>query len=248
MRVETVLTIKLDAEDAERLTPPVADLVAGAKFTAGSFQVRFHHAADTARRFIEVLDEIEVDYGIHEERSFSVAEIERAPALHIARSTSVAASQPGLRACPHRLPEAGPEQTPAPELRDAPETLARTATGGLMVDEQMAALLIRNHITGCLLRPAREAGGALSKWFEVLPIHRLPPMHSPPTRFIHEPERACPECGGAVPMALVTTLADVGDYFDPDNGTPCDRLPADHFGDPAHRRDCSHRSNCAHRD
>ncbi|MCP2243307.1 hypothetical protein [Lentzea aerocolonigenes] len=58
----------------------------------------------------------------------------------------------------------------------------------------------------------------------------------------------CPGCGGIVPMALVTTLADVGDYLDPDNDTRLDRLPADHFGDPAHRRDCSHRSNCANRD
>ena len=102
------------------------------------------------------------------------------------------------------------------------EELVLDYAHGVVPDEQMAALLIRNHITGCLLRPAREAGGALSKWFEVLPIHRLPPMHSPPTRFIHEPERACPECGqgGLILQSLpfydcdVDKLADVNLSFE----------------------------------
>jgi hypothetical protein len=195
MRVETVLTIKLDADEADRLTPLAADLVAGAKFTAGSYQVRFHHAADAARRFIDVLDDIDVDYGIHEERTFSSDEIDRAPALHVARTAPVTPGRTPGGACPHRVTEGGTAPAPAPEVEGIEGPLARTSTGSLMVDEPLASALIREHITGCLLRPMAEKGGKLSRWFELVAINRLPPMHSPPTRFIHEPERACPECG-----------------------------------------------------
>jgi hypothetical protein len=222
MRVETVLTIKLDADEADRLTPLAAELVAGARFTAGSYQVRFHHAADAARRFIGVLDEIDVDYGIHEERTFSAEEIERAPALHVARTAPVATVRRADGECPHRQPDPGAEPAPTPEIRSAPDAFARTETGSLMVDEALASTLIRNHITGCLLRPVRETSGALSRWFELVPINRLPPMHSPPTRFLHEPERACPACGqgGLLLQSLpfydvdVETFADVNLSFE----------------------------------
>jgi hypothetical protein len=223
MRVETVLTIKLDAQEAERLTPLAAELVSGARFTAGSYQVRFHHAADAARRFIGVLDEIDVDYGIHEERTFSADEIERAPALHVARTSPVGVATPLPEGeCPHRQAETGPDHAPPPRLDEVPDSFARTATGSLMVDEPLAATLIRKHITGCLLRPLREKAGGLSRWFELVPIHRLPPMHSPPTRFIHEPERACPECGqgGIILQSLpfydvdVEKIADVNLSFE----------------------------------
>jgi hypothetical protein len=196
MRVETVLTIKLDDEQAERLTPLAADLVAGARFSAGSYQVRFHHAADAARRFMGLLEEIEVGYGVHEERSFSADEIERAPALHVARTAPVIQAQNTEGTCTHR--QAGHEDEAAAEtseLDSLPGALARTATGSLMVDESLATTLIRQHISGCLLRPFKDRKGGLSRWFEILPIHRLPPMQSPPTRFVHEPEGACPECG-----------------------------------------------------
>jgi hypothetical protein len=51
----------------------------------------------------------------------------------------------------------------------------------------------------------------------------------------------CPECGAPVPMARVATIADLGDYLDPDNDTWVDHLPAEHHGDPAHHARCSHR-------
>ena len=42
-------------------------------------------------------------------------------------------------------------------------------------------------------------------------------------------------------LLLSATVADLGDYLDPDNDTRFDHLPLEHFGDPAHRTDCSHR-------
>jgi hypothetical protein len=196
MRIETVLTIKLEDDEAERLNPLAEDLVGGARFSGGSYQVRFHHAADAARKFMGLLEELEIGFGLHEERSFSAEEIERAPALHVARTSPLVAGPEKTGICSHRAAAAGEDEESGPaELESLAGGLARTASGSLMVDEALASVLIKKHISGCLLRPHRDKSGTFTRWFEMVPIHRLPPMHSPPTRFVHEPEGACPECG-----------------------------------------------------
>jgi hypothetical protein len=46
----------------------------------------------------------------------------------------------------------------------------------------------------------------------------------------------CPECDAPVPVTRIATLADLGDYLDPDT----DIWPADEcHDDPAHRPGCS---------
>jgi hypothetical protein len=196
MRIETVLTLKLEEDEAERLNPLADDLVGGARFSGGSYQVRFHHAADAARKFMGLLEELEIGFGLHEERSFSANEIERAPALHVARTSPLVVGPEKTGVCSHRVatqPDAD-DSKPA-DLESVAGGLARTGSGSYMVDESLASVLIKEHISGCLLRPHRSSKGAFTRWFEMVPIHRLPPMHSPPTRFVHEPEGACPECG-----------------------------------------------------
>jgi hypothetical protein len=195
MRVETVLTIKLDDDDAERLNPLAYELVAGAQFTAGSFQVRFHHANDAARRFMTLLEEVAIGYGLHEERSFTSEEIERAPALHVARTAPMVNAPENDAICTHRTATTTDDREPPADLESLKGGIARTGSGSFMIDEKLAAVLIKEHISGCLLRPHRNKTGSLSRWFELVPLHRLPPMQSPPTRFVHEPEGACPECG-----------------------------------------------------
>jgi hypothetical protein len=195
MRVETVLTIKLDDDEAERLNPLASDLVAGAQFTAGSYQVRFHHANDAARKFMTLLEEIEIGYGLHEERSFTSDEIERAPALHVARTAPMVEAPKGTGVCTHRKAATADDRASPTTLDTLTGSLARTAAGSFMVDEKLAAVLIKEHISGGILRPHRDKGGSLTRWFELVPLHRLPPMQSPPTRFVHEPDGACPECG-----------------------------------------------------
>ncbi len=200
MRLETVVTVRLSAMEAERLTSALEEVLPGATFGEGTYQVRFHHANEAARRVTDILEDLEAEFRIHEERSFSPDEIDHASALHLTRperivvsSLGAALAEPTCRHATDQLIEA----PPALELSaDSPPTMfARTATGGFVVDESLAATLIREHITGCLLRPVKEPGGTLTRWFEVLPTHRLPPMHSPPTRFVHDPEGVCPECG-----------------------------------------------------
>jgi hypothetical protein len=43
-----------------------------------------------------------------------------------------------------------------------------------------------------------------------------------------------------VPIARVATLADLGDYLDPDNDEKNDHLPTEFNGDPGHRASCLH--------
>lgn len=50
----------------------------------------------------------------------------------------------------------------------------------------------------------------------------------------------CPGCGGNAPLARVATLADLGDYCDPDNDDRFDHLPVECDGDPGHHPDCPH--------
>ena len=67
----------------------------------------------------------------------------------------------------------------------------------------------------------------------------VPDFTAPSDRWLLIDE--CPECGGIVPMARVATIADLGDYLDPDNDTRLEHLPTEHHGDPAHDNHCSHR-------
>jgi hypothetical protein len=50
----------------------------------------------------------------------------------------------------------------------------------------------------------------------------------------------CPGCGGTVPLARVATVADLGDWLDPNNDKRYDHLPAEEHGDPGHRPHCPH--------
>src|ERR1700752_5265426 len=101
MRIETVLTIKLEEDKADHLNPRAEELVGGARFTGGSYQVRFHHAAEAARQFMGLLEELEIGFGLHEERSFSAEEIERAPALHVARTSPLVMGPEKTGVCMH---------------------------------------------------------------------------------------------------------------------------------------------------
>ncbi len=201
MKLETVLTVRLTTDQAEGLTAGIAELLPGATFGEGAYQVRFHHAPDAVRQVVEILDNLEIGYDAHEERSFSQDEIEHASALRLGRPDRVVIGGPradlAQPTCRHAVDS--DDAYPLTHLQltdDLPATtFARTVTGGFVVDESLAATLIREHISGCLLRPVRQEQGAVTRWFEVLPTHRLPPMHSPPTKFVHDPEGVCPECG-----------------------------------------------------
>lgn len=195
MRVELVVTFRLSGEEAERLNPLLPPVMPGVAFGEGAWQVRFHHAQETVRAFARALVEIDVGFDVREERLFLADEIERAPALKLHEAPLVPTlREDGAATCAHR-PRADEAAPPIRLATDDPFRFGRTSTGELVVDETLAAALIRGHVEGCLLRPVAATDGGGSPYFEVVPVHRLPPMHSPPTRFALNPEGACPACG-----------------------------------------------------
>ncbi|HYC76523.1 MAG TPA: hypothetical protein VEI02_02745 [Planctomycetota bacterium] len=194
MRNETVVVFRLNEEDAERLNPLLPDFMPGVSFRGGAWQVRFHHASEAVRAFARALVEVDVGFDVREERSFRVEEIDRAPALRLHRAPLVRARRAaGDGACEHLVRDV--DDSPVRLEEDDAFRLARTTGGDLLVDERIAAALIRERVGGCLLRPVQDAQGATSPYFEIVPVHRLPPMHSPPTRFARKPENVCPVCG-----------------------------------------------------
>jgi hypothetical protein len=222
MRVETVVVFSLSDGEAEHLNPLLPPFMPGVVFRGGSWQVRFHHAPDAVRAFARSLVEVDVGFDVREERSFKPEEIERAPALRL-HDAPVVASIPAATTggCRHR--SRGDEDAPLVQLAtEASFRVARTDTGELLVDERVAAALIREHVEGCLLRPVTAPDGAASPFFEVVPVHRLPPMHSPPTRFSKNAEGACAVCGrGGIELASppfydvdVDALADVNATYE----------------------------------
>jgi hypothetical protein len=222
MRVEVVVSFRLTEDEAAQLNPLLPPVMPGVSFREGGWQVRFHHAPEVVKSFARALVEVDVGFDVREERLFKSEEIERAPALKLHEAPVV----PVLRShdngsCSHR----GRADEKSPNLRlavDGGFRFAKTPAGDLVVDEAVAAAMIREHVEGCLLRPVEGTDGRDSRYFEVVPVHRLPPMHSPPTRFARHPEGACPECGqGGVDLVSpafydckLEALADVNATFE----------------------------------
>jgi hypothetical protein len=223
MRVETVVLFSLSEEEAEQLNPLLPPIMPGVTFRGGSWQVRFHHAAEAVRAFARSLVEADVGFDVREERSFRPEEIERAPALRLHEAPTVLSlsNAPQGGGCRHQARD--DEDAPLVRLAgDSEFRVARTASGELLVDERVAAALIREHVEGCLLRPVTAPDGGATPYFEVVPVHRLPPMHSPPTKFSKSSEGGCAVCGrGGIELASpsfydvdVGALADVNATYE----------------------------------
>ncbi len=222
MRVEVVVSFRLSEDEAAKLNPHLPPVMPGVSFREGGWQVRFHHAPEVVKSFARALVEVDVGFDVREERSFKTEEIERAPALKLHDAPLVPVHRYLEHGhCTHR----GRADQKAPALRLAADDafrLARTGGGDLLVDEELAAAMIREHVEGCLLRPVSGTDGRDSRYFEVVPVHRLPPMHSPPTRFAKNPDGACPDCGlGGVDLVSpafydfkLEALADVNATFE----------------------------------
>jgi hypothetical protein len=195
MKVETVVVFRLEEDEAARLNPLLPPVMPGVVFREGTWQVRFHHAPDAVKGLARALVEVDVGFDVREERTFHSDEIERAPALRLHDAplvrTIVEAEDSG---CRHRgRADEGARQVRLAER--AATRIAMTDKGQVLVDEGVAAAMIRGHVEGCLLRPVGGPSGAGDAFFEIVPVHRLPPMHSPPARFAKAAEGACKECG-----------------------------------------------------
>jgi hypothetical protein len=199
MRLETIVTVSLNPISAELLTEAVDDLLPGAEFESGRYQIRFHHASESLAGFLAILNGLGILYDRDESRLFSEIEIKNAAMLRIVpqddRVTIHRRSTNDDPPCGHTF---GGESTGGSLYipGDGVGHLFRpTSHGGALIDEELASAFIREHIHGGVLRPVNENGGKATPYFVLLPQHRLPPMQVPPTRVSVNPDDVCPHCG-----------------------------------------------------
>lgn len=204
MKLRTVVTFHLGPEDLERVTPELESLLPGKPFEEGAYEVGFERGEPGLEELLLVLGHLGLEHEVMEERRFRRREIEEACALHI--SPEPPPSGGGLErestdydleeACP--LCGTGRQQVGDLVVEEVPEGehgLAVTPGGNLVVSESVARELVSRRISGCLLRAVRDPWGQRLDWFQLMPVHTLPPMQRPPTRFEVDPGERCPLCG-----------------------------------------------------
>ncbi len=199
MRLETLITVSLDATMAELLTEAVEDLLPGASFEPGRYQVRFHHASESLVTLIGILRHLGIPYDSDEARAFSDTELHNAPMLRIVPPEDLVVVHRKASnddpPCGHAvgpITSGGSLYLPKTEVGNL---FRQTTNGGCLLDEELASAFIKEHIHGGLLRPVSDTTGAMSPYFVLIPQHRLPPMQVPPTRVKVNPDAACPHCG-----------------------------------------------------
>ncbi|MCB9831410.1 MAG: hypothetical protein H6807_02975 [Planctomycetes bacterium] len=205
MRVEMVVLIRLDAEDRLRFADLTElDLSAG---PAGEAYVEHRLPARSAEylHFLDELDQRGIEYWVREERHFDLREIRDARALrlrpldtihHVGLPHETLLDWSDCCATCMRVPtQRGQLLVDGRLLAD--HCLLGGPRGELLVSERIALRMIKEGVTGCLLRELRLAEDGpepAEGWFQVLTTTRLPPAVSPPTRFALT-EDHCASCG-----------------------------------------------------
>jgi len=200
MKIEVVVSFQVDPGGAERLRAALGDQAAGREFEPGIYEVRFARREAGLPELIEILEQLRLDYSLTEERSFRRRELEGALALHIAPGPEATRKSPRAHveeeeACPVCGAGTGlpGELVVEGEIPDHPAVTVLPG-GRMLVREEVARDLVAAGITGCLLRTVRDAWGRRKDVFELLPVHMLPPLQTPPTRFQFREDFSCPNC------------------------------------------------------
>lgn len=199
MRLENIVTVSLNPISAELLTEAVEDLLPGATFETGRYQIRFHHASESLSTFLAILGTLGLPYDRDEARTFTEVEIRNAAMLRILppddRVTIQRRSTDDDPPCGHTFSTEGGGGSLYIPGDGVGHLFRPTSHGGALIDEELASAFIREHIHGGVLRPVSENGGRATPYFVLLPQHRLPPMQVPPTRVSVNPDDVCPHCG-----------------------------------------------------
>ncbi|MEZ6196979.1 MAG: hypothetical protein R3F20_14830 [Planctomycetota bacterium] len=188
-------------------------------------EIRLDGHDEEARRLLDRLEDNDAWFHLHEERRFSRRELRDAKYLHVDTAFEVEC-RPGegstwdwSGACEHcmRVPEqTGPIAVAPADLESA--MAARGRRGEFLVHERVATRMIKDGISGCLLREVlyeTESGHEPSPFFQVIPTVSLPTVVSPPTRFAST-DAACPHCGrgGLYLESMLYYDIDLGDLAD----------------------------------
>lgn len=203
MRSEVLVEIQLRCGDLERLAGSLDGVLPEGKLHAGTYEVRCRRGDPALEEMLAALSILGIEFAIREERNFRARELAEAPALHVepeVRLRNRGGSTEGRSAVQGACPRCGRggEQVGDLVIDDVPPCLrgfALTGDGRILVAESLARAMIEERITGCILRPTRDARGGIRDVFQVLPLSTLPPLCVPPTRIGRDPEAGCGTCG-----------------------------------------------------
>ncbi|MEE9394545.1 MAG: hypothetical protein V3W41_18785 [Planctomycetota bacterium] len=167
-------------------------------------EVRTIASSPVTQNLIDRLEERGVEFFMRDERHFSRKELRTAKALHLDPShrdvECRAASSDTWNwddVCGRcmRVPEQTGPIMVAPQ--DLESHIARGRRGEFLVSEHIATRMIRDGITGCILREVlffEQDEPTPAPYFQVFPIRELPVTVSPPTRFLNN-DQDCAVCG-----------------------------------------------------
>ncbi len=205
MRVELVVLIKKTPENHEQL-----------EFLGGSddwspregtdfLENRVPAHSERAKVLLEQLQAGGFEFYMREERHFELAEIRLATILKTGPEAQVLGSHlphevqfdwsEACETCMRTPEQVGPLVMQHARLAD--EEAIFGPRHELIVSEKIALRMIKDGITGCLLREVEdqeESSVHDSSYFQVMVTQQLPRAFSPPTRFISTDDR-CEACG-----------------------------------------------------
>jgi hypothetical protein len=220
LKADIVVRIRIGAGDLEDVAPELKDNLPPGRLEFGHYEIRFRKGDPALAEILGRLETHEVLYEIREERTFRPRELAEAPALRISPSASalpVVADRSFHGACQtcHRGGNQV-EDLVLPRSDSGQKGLTLTTQGHVLVNEIVARALVKEHVTGLMLRRTLDEEGRCGGIFQVLPTHTLPPLVVPPTRIEHRPEAGCADCGRGC-LDIVSLL-----YFDLEPQGFCD--------------------------
>jgi hypothetical protein len=207
MRIEKVFLVGLqDAVDLEIVDRDALEAEIPAGSAPSWVELRFESRRDEVLAIRERLESTGTEYYLREERSFTRREIRDAKFLHVDPALEIECRPGGehtwdwSEACEHcmRVPEQTGRIAVDPKIVEG-VAVARGRRGELLVHEHIATRMIKEDISGCVLREVlfegEEGARHSSPYFQVVPSIVLPSAVHPPTRFASLDDASCPLCG-----------------------------------------------------
>ena len=203
MRIEVVILVRLRPERQLELAESGALSLAEAHNRQGFIEYRFPAHAPEIDELKARLEDAGEEFLVREERSFSLRELRDAPALKIEPAfdpsdVEVAAERYDWKeACVRCMRVPGQEGTLHIKRGDLQHAhFLRGRRGEILVNESIATRMIKEDVSGCILRDVKADDGVrgAENYFQLIPTNVLPSAVTPPTRFLTSDD-ACPACG-----------------------------------------------------
>ncbi len=205
MRVELVVLVKNTPENVEQLQYLESPADWTPRLETDYLETRLLAHTEEAQDLLEELQSMGLVFYMREERHFELAEIRRAEVLKTCPETQILANH-----LPHEVQfdwsdacvqcMRSPEQVGPLVIEHRRLTNKEAVLGPrheLIVSEKVATRMIKDGISGCILRPVEDSPGGQAdtgSFFQVIVTHHVAPAFCPPTRFVSTDDH-CDACG-----------------------------------------------------